>query len=154
MVFFGSLFPPVDNMTENAFARDLGDIVQRCTRYGITTDHDAKRVGYSGTQLGHSTRASTINSTERESIRQEYNLNLGSRRACYGRSAAASWARQKGRLLAGISWTRRSKRSHVFFSEYRLRPPQAAHARREMLAGPVTGLTQFPILRLEVPHFV
>ena len=37
-----------------------------------TTDHEAIRVGYSGTQLGHITRAST--STEKESIRLSISL--------------------------------------------------------------------------------
>ena len=31
--FFGSLFPPVDEVIENAFERDLGDIIQRYTGY-------------------------------------------------------------------------------------------------------------------------
>ena len=38
-------------------------------RLSAMTDHDAAyALAYSGTQLGHGTRASTINSTERDSI--------------------------------------------------------------------------------------
>ena len=50
MIFFGLLVQPVDKVIENAFARDLGGIIQRYMgcRLWAMTDHDAIRVGYSG----------------------------------------------------------------------------------------------------------
>ena len=33
MIFFGLLVQPVDKVIENAFARDLGGIIQQCMGY-------------------------------------------------------------------------------------------------------------------------
>ena len=71
MVFFADFFQPLLKVIENAFARDLGGIIQLCMGYidlgSVGYDGSRRYVrGYSGTQLGHSTRASTT--TERESI--------------------------------------------------------------------------------------
>ena len=70
MVFFADFFQPLLKVIENAFARDLGGIIQLCMGYidlGSVGYDGSRRYGrgYSGTQLGHSTRASTT--TERES---------------------------------------------------------------------------------------
>ena len=87
------------------------------------------RVGYFGTQLGHSTRAST--STERESIRQSITLAAIALSHCV---AAAQWqvaallvGKTKSSPDGGMNRTRRSKQKHSSLRE------------RELLAGPATN---------------
>ena len=70
MISLAGLFQPLLKVIEPAFARDL-EAVYNCVRiidWGSVGYDGSRRYGrsYSGTQLGHSTRASTT--TERESI--------------------------------------------------------------------------------------
>ena len=69
MFFFAGLFQPLLTVIENAFARELGGIIQLWViDWGFVGSDGSRRYGcsYSGTQLGHSTRTSIT--TERESI--------------------------------------------------------------------------------------
>ena len=127
-------------MIENAFAQNLGGIIQRYIDW-TTTDHEALRVGYSGTQLGHITRSST--STERESIRLTITLV----------AIVCVVAAQRQLLTAALGKTNSSRRrdeSKLFFSDYdcrkelMLRESESSLRERELLAGPATSLTQFP----------
>ena len=70
MISLAGLFQPLLKVIEPAFARDL-EAVYNCVRiidWGSVGYDGSRRYGrsYSGTQLGHGTRASTT--TERESI--------------------------------------------------------------------------------------
>ena len=90
MVFLAAFFHHLIKVIETVFARDLGGIIQRYMGYDwATTDHDAIRVGYFDTQLGHSTRAPTSTSGEGE---HQTENSLGRHLVCCGRSAAASCA--------------------------------------------------------------
>ena len=113
------LFPPVD--TKNCTCSDSKSFCTRPRRhyttiYGLSTGLPpittlSIRVGYSDTQLGHSTPVHRLARTERESIRQSVTLPAIAR-VCCGRSASASCATQTKqiRVLAGMNRTRRSKR--------------------------------------------
>ena len=76
-----------------------------------TTNHEAMRVGYSGTQLGYSTRASTR--TARQSIRLSMTLVTVACVVAIQPQAAA--VGEQIRLFARINGTRRLKQSQVFF---------------------------------------
>ena len=67
IVLLAGLLQPLLKVIENAFARDLGGIIQLCIGYRLGYEQSRRYGrGNSGTQLGHSTRASTT--TELESI--------------------------------------------------------------------------------------
>ena len=125
MIFFGLLVQPVDKVIENAFARDLGGIIQRYMGYRL--GYDGSR-GYTRWILWYTawniTRAST--STKRESIRLSRTLAVIVCAVAAQRQLAAALGKTKFRLVAG---TNRTRESQVFF--FSLRPPQAAHAPRE-----------------------
>ena len=113
-------------------------------RLSAMTDHDAAyALAYSGTQLGHGTRASTINSTERDSITLSITLAAIACVVAPRRQVAALHGRNECRR-------RRSKQSYVFFSDcgrrkqLMLLDSESSLREQDVLAGAATSLTQFP----------
>ena len=92
MFFFAGLFQPLLTVIENAFARELGGIIQLWViDWGFVGSDGSRRYGcsYSGTQLGHSTRASSTTMETRcpkssfQTFQKRNRLEIRSYR-CYG----------------------------------------------------------------------
>ena len=156
MISFGLLFQPVLKVIENAFARDLGGIIQQYMGYRLGYERSRSRptlslrVGYSDTQLGHSTPVHRLAArTERESIRQSITLPAISCVVAAQRQLAALHRRNK--FVSSRGWIEQDDQN-VFFcwldyhsrKQLMLLESESSVRERELLSGSATSLTQFP----------